>query len=70
MKSYTNQHKRVKYTEQTAILLSKKEKELLEKIKFTLKGTNSQVFRLALSKLGEELNVNLDIHKEEENEGL
>jgi hypothetical protein len=48
---------RIKYTEQTAILLSKEERLLLEKVRFALKGTNSQVFRLALSKLAEELKI-------------
>lgn len=59
------QTKRVKYTEQTAILLSKEERRILEELKFILKGTNSQVFRFALSKLAEEL----DIKRSEEEDG-
>lgn len=56
MISDTNQQRK-KYTQQTAILLSKEERELLDKIKLDLKGTNSQVFRLALSRLAESLNL-------------
>ena len=46
---------RRKYVWQTPILLSSEERETLEKLKGVLKGTNSQVFRLALSKLAQEL---------------
>lgn len=44
-----------KRSEQTVIMLSKEEKELVERLAEKMKGTNSQVFRLALSKLNEEI---------------
>lgn len=46
---------RKKFTEQTGILLSKDERAILDKLKNHFKGTNSQVLRLALSKLASEI---------------
>jgi hypothetical protein len=51
-------YKRVKYTEQIAILLTKDQKEELDQLRNYLKGTYSQVFRLALYKLFEDLGFN------------
>lgn len=41
--------------EQTSIRLSEEDKQTLEKIKFELKGSSSQVFRLGLYKLSKEI---------------
>jgi len=50
MISNTNTNK-IKYTEPIAILISKEEKIILEKLKSEFKGTGSQIFRFGLSKL-------------------
>ena len=49
--------KRVKYSEQINIFISKEEKETLEKIRVLLKGTNSQVIRLALTQFAKNLEL-------------
>lgn len=47
--------KRIKYTEQIAIFLTPDERLLLEKVRDLLRGTYSQVFRLALVKFADQL---------------
>jgi len=55
MKSHINLRK--KYTEQTAILLSKEERKLLENLKEFFKGTASSIIRFAISRLANDFKI-------------
>lgn len=56
---------RVNYTEQFAILLTKADRVVLEDLAIILRGTYSQVFRLALTSLAKDLKDEIDEYRRE-----